>query len=242
MWQRFDLDTIAPMPWRNGGGATRELACWPPGASMDGFTARLSLATVAADGPFSRFPGVDRWITLLDGPGLRLRSRPGASVPAIDHALSAPFEPYAFAGEAEIDATLLGGASTDFNLMLCRGAGRATLQVLREAASLDGASDGLLLAWHGRWRCRLGADEVVCGPRQGLWWRDEVPAATLDARPTGADAADPPSVGAVPTDAPAVVSANAPALHANHPVLLVVCLDFGAAARAGSPPRAHAPG
>ncbi|MFG5407966.1 HutD family protein [Piscinibacter sakaiensis] len=37
-------------PWRNGGGHTRELWTWP----ADGpWQARLSVADIAADGPFS---------------------------------------------------------------------------------------------------------------------------------------------------------------------------------------------
>ena len=57
---RFDLAAIAPTPWKNGGGATRELACWPPGAGIDAFDWRVSVASVAASGPFLAYPGVDR--------------------------------------------------------------------------------------------------------------------------------------------------------------------------------------
>ena len=37
MVQRFDLASTPSVPWKNGGGSTRELACWPQGAGMDGF-------------------------------------------------------------------------------------------------------------------------------------------------------------------------------------------------------------
>jgi uncharacterized protein len=40
------------MPWKNGGGETTEIAVFPPGASLDAIAWRLSMASVAADGPF----------------------------------------------------------------------------------------------------------------------------------------------------------------------------------------------
>lgn len=70
----FDLATTPSMPWKNGGGSTQELACWPPGADMNSFEWRVSLATVDRPGPFSVFPAIDRQIMLLGGDGLHLRS------------------------------------------------------------------------------------------------------------------------------------------------------------------------
>ncbi len=63
-----------PMPWKNGAGRTTEIAVYPPGASLDAFLWRVSIADVERDGPFSRFPGIDRTIVLLEGGGMRLRS------------------------------------------------------------------------------------------------------------------------------------------------------------------------
>ncbi len=51
-------------PWKNGGGMTADVAASPPGAGMDGFDWRVSIARVEADGPFSVFPGVDRTMAL----------------------------------------------------------------------------------------------------------------------------------------------------------------------------------
>ena len=45
--QFFDLATVPATPWKNGGGSTRELACWPLGAGMDAFGWRVSVATIA---------------------------------------------------------------------------------------------------------------------------------------------------------------------------------------------------
>src|SRR5580693_9452195 len=54
-------------PWRNGGGITREIAAWPPGATLTDFDWRVSMAAVREAGPFSHFPGIDRVLTIVEG-------------------------------------------------------------------------------------------------------------------------------------------------------------------------------
>ena len=171
MMQRFDRATLAATPWKNGGGVTREIACWPQGAGMDDFQWRLSIATIAASGPFSAFPGVDRIIALLDGPGVRLASRDGA----IDHALNRPLEPFSFPGEAAIDSTVLGDASSDFNVMARRSLLRAQLLVPRAPASIEAAAHGMLLAVQGSWHAYAASSgaEHRLESGQGCWWADE---------------------------------------------------------------------
>jgi uncharacterized protein len=104
------IDAV-PVPWRNGGGLTRELVREP--ASGDGFDWRVSVAQVDFDGPFSTFEGYDRILVLLSGDGLDLHVAADASVVA----LRPPFGLHRFAGELVIHATLPVGATTDFNLM-----------------------------------------------------------------------------------------------------------------------------
>ena len=99
------------MPWKNGGGVTREIVCLPPGAGMNDFDWRVSIAHIASDGPFSAFPGIDRVITLLSGGGVHLLGDDGQ----VDHPLDTPLAPFAFAGEAAIHAHLLAGDCHDFN-------------------------------------------------------------------------------------------------------------------------------
>lgn len=111
-------DRIAT-PWKNGGGVTREVAAFPPGAGMDDFGWRISLADVAADGPFSAFPGVDRVLTVIAGAGLVL------DVEGQVVTLDAAAPPLAFAGEAKVAARLTGGPIRDLNLMVRRGGWRA---------------------------------------------------------------------------------------------------------------------
>ncbi len=60
------------MPWKNGGGVTVEIAIHPAGASVDDFDWRVSMATVASDGPFSIFSGIDRTLSVLEGDGIVL--------------------------------------------------------------------------------------------------------------------------------------------------------------------------
>lgn len=164
---RFALADIVPTPWKNGGGATREIACWPPGTGLDSFDWRISVATIAADGAFSVFAGIDRSITLLSGDGVLLHGEHGT------HRLDQPLVPFAFAGETPIRATLLGGASEDFNVMTRRGRCRADVKVWRYA--VDGPSTpphaALLLAVQGDWRCAVAGDApTLLTPGSGLWW------------------------------------------------------------------------
>ena len=68
------------MPWRNGGGTTMEILV--AGDDPGQFDFRVSIATVAADGPFSRFPGYQRHIMLIAGNGMVHTSSPLTCVPA----------------------------------------------------------------------------------------------------------------------------------------------------------------
>lgn len=117
---------VPAMPWKNGMGRTRELAIHPAGAGLSGFLWRVSVAEVDRAAPFSAFPGVDRHIALLEGDGFVMHFGDGC-----EHALLEPYAPFAFAGEAAVDATLAGGPTRDFNLMLRRGAARGSLEAWR---------------------------------------------------------------------------------------------------------------
>lgn len=185
---RFALADIAPTPWKNGGGATREIACWPAGTGLDSFDWRISVATIAADGAFSVFAGIDRSITLLSGDGVLLHGEHGT------HRLDQPLVPFAFAGETPIRATLLGGASEDFNVMTRRGRCRADVKVWRYA--VDGPSTpphaALLLAVQGDWRCAVAGDApTLLTPGSGLWWSHAAarPAISVQPQPRADDPA-----------------------------------------------------
>jgi uncharacterized protein len=121
---------LVAAPWKNSGGVTREVAAMPPGAGLDAFVWRVSIADVAQAGPFSRFAGIDRTLVLLSGAGMLLdeaRETGGTQV----HALTQPLDVARFAGEAAIDARLVDGATRDFNLMVRRGAAHGVLDIWR---------------------------------------------------------------------------------------------------------------
>lgn len=165
MLQRFSIADLPATPWKNGGGSTREIVCRPQGAGMDGFDWRVSIATIAQPGPFSAFPGVDRLIMLLDGDGVHLHSSSG-----INHRLDQTHAPFAFAGDVALDCTLLGGPSTDFNVMTRRGHLRANLHVLGAATDIPVAPRGMLLALRGDWQLQGSSGAQFCAAGQGLWW------------------------------------------------------------------------
>jgi environmental stress-induced protein Ves len=184
--QYFERSALVPMPWKNGGGVTREIACYPPGAGMEDFEWRISIATIAVDGPFSVFNGIDRVIMLLQGAGMRLHSRDGR----IDHALDKRLMPFAFAGEASLDCTLLSGGSQDFNVMTRREKLRASVRVLRGPQQMDRSAHGLLLAAQGVWDVEMSSEleaRKTIAADAGMWWSDEMLSCRLT--PTTADAA-----------------------------------------------------
>lgn len=189
MWHHFSLDSIAPTPWKNGGGQTLPLASWPPGAGLDDFDWRVSIATIAASGPFSVFGGVDRVIMLLDGAGMRLRADDGSLNARIDQ----PLQPFAFAGDTALHCDLLAGSTQDFNLMLRRQrmSGRVWVHHAQPSTQrrLPPSPHGLLLAWRGRWQ--LQADQTPpthLQPGQGLWWADAATPPALSAHASDGDA------------------------------------------------------
>lgn len=129
-WQIVQLADVSPSPWRNGGGVTRELACWP---HSDDWIWRMSVAEVAQSGPFSRFDGVQRWFAVLAGAGVRL------SMGEHSHTLTGSSAPLCFDGALPVDCQLLDGATQDFNLMV--RSDRAVAQMRRVSGDLSRTLD-----------------------------------------------------------------------------------------------------
>ena len=113
-------------PWKNGLERTREIAVQPSADGSDAFLWRVSIAEVDSAAPFSRFPGIDRQIALLDGNGFTMMLDDSHT-----HALTTPFAPFAFAGEASVAVTLVDGPTRDFNLMVHRAQARGEVLVLQ---------------------------------------------------------------------------------------------------------------
>ncbi|MEW9836463.1 HutD/Ves family protein, partial [Mesorhizobium marinum] len=147
-------DSYRRTPWKNGGGETSEIAVHPEGAGFDDFSWRVSMARVAADGPFSAFPGIDRTLSVLEGKGIALDI--DVRDPVV---LTADSEPLRFAADATTFGRLVDGPISDLNVMTRRGRfdhrvtrrdvdGRIML-VVSGASLLFCAGPGLRLAAEG---------------------------------------------------------------------------------------------
>jgi environmental stress-induced protein Ves len=102
------------MPWKNGGGSTTEVALAPATATLDNFDWRISMAHVAASGPFSRFPGINRTLAVIAGRGIHLTVNGGTVT------LDRDSQPHFFPGDVETSVTLIDGPIDDLNVMSSR--------------------------------------------------------------------------------------------------------------------------
>jgi environmental stress-induced protein Ves len=142
--------------WKNGGGMTWQIASEPPGAGY-AFDWRISLAKVAADGPFSSFPGVDRLLTVLKG-AMRLSVAGRASI-----VLDANAAPYSFPGDAACAAELIAPV-VDLNLMARRDSFRAAVETIYVQAQAPLGLDGdtiILFVATGQVEIMVGGDWVA---------------------------------------------------------------------------------
>ncbi len=122
--QHLTASDYTVQPWKNGKGTTTEL--WR--LERDGtLLVRLSRAAVVEDGPFSIFPGLERNLTVLTGPGFRLTGE------GIDLTCT-PLVPVAFPGDVAVTASGTGGQrSDDFNVMTARALPRPKVAVMTDA-------------------------------------------------------------------------------------------------------------
>jgi environmental stress-induced protein Ves len=117
-----------PMPWANGKGVTVEMLR----VDRDGVLLwRLSRASVVEDGDFSLFPGIERNLTVITGPGFDLV---GQGL----HLQARPLVPVAFPGDTAISATGVTAPSDDFNVMTARIVPRPSVRVVTGEANLPG--------------------------------------------------------------------------------------------------------
>lgn len=149
------LASVAPQPWRNGGGLTRELLAWPMDPAQGPWLARISVADIMRDGDFSVYPGVERWFAVIDGAGVELGFASGTLN------LTNCTEPCRFDGEEAPACRLLAGPTRDLNLMSQRASGDSQMQRVQPA-----------LAWHSGAELRAvftaGPMVLRVGPRPEL--------------------------------------------------------------------------
>ncbi|ENU91901.1 hypothetical protein F971_02994 [Acinetobacter vivianii] len=97
------------MLWKNGAGYTVELAR-SAGESLDTFDWRISMADVKSAGDFSRFNGMQRILTVLEGQGIELY---------IDDEYESltTLQSVQFSGDGATRCELIDGQIRDFNLI-----------------------------------------------------------------------------------------------------------------------------
>jgi len=130
----------AAIPWRNGGGVTRDVIVSPASATLDAFDWRISIAEIARDGPFSRFPGIDRKLAVLAGKvALTVEGRGPVALDTHGPVLDFP-------GEAAVEGHVIDGPSTDLNVMTWRGRFTARMAMQSAAQPKIGAHVTVIVA------------------------------------------------------------------------------------------------
>jgi len=124
----YSPQSFQTLPWRNGLGSTVELLAETPNKNK-AFSWRLSIASVANDGPFSDFSGYDRTLLLLEGYGITLNKPNG-----IFKVLNSSLDYANFKGEDLIDATLHHGPIKDFNIMTLRSICTSSVTAISETS------------------------------------------------------------------------------------------------------------
>jgi len=121
-------------PWKNGGGVTHEAVRVPADGAI--FHWRVSVATIAASGPFSDFSGYRRCMVLLAGAGVELRFADGtrASLREVGALI-------AFDGGLAAHCELWAGECTDLNLMVSAALPAPRVRVLRLTGALANLRD-----------------------------------------------------------------------------------------------------
>lgn len=135
-------------PWKNGRGTTTEL--WR--LEREGqLLVRLSRAAVVEDGAFSLFPGIERNLTVLSGPGFRLTGE------GLDFRCD-PLVPMAFPGDVPVMASeTMGQRSDDFNVMTARHLPKPEVRVMQNG-SLSAAGK---LALYALGPCRMNGRDMA---------------------------------------------------------------------------------
>lgn len=143
-------EAFVTMPWKNGGGITREIARRDDG---DRLIWRLSMAEVASDGPFSAFPGLMRILTVIRGAGLVLRTPEGVIE-------AEPFHPVRFPGDLPVACSRIAGDVTDLNVIFDPARIEARVTRLRGPEDWRATGGAAFLCLSGR----VEADETPVPP------------------------------------------------------------------------------
>jgi uncharacterized protein len=164
----IDAAAVAPTAWKNGGGRTRTLLALP---SEDAWQLRISMADVEKDGPFSAYPGVERWLALVEGPGMELEfAHRTVTLTPLD-------PPLAFDGAAAPFGRLLQGPVRDLNLMNQGGRAAMHAALPERPWRAQQRCCGLFALQAGHWSCADGRSAGL--GRHALLWLDQAPRAEM---------------------------------------------------------------
>ncbi|MES2073748.1 MAG: HutD family protein [Pseudomonadota bacterium] len=155
-------------PWKNGGGSTADVLAEPPGASLEHFDWRVSLASIEGSGPFSEFKGVDRSLHLISEAPLRLL------VDEVCFQLDRQNPSLRFSGEARVRAETGGQAHTVLNVMCRRHsfAHAVSLHAFSGSQQLE-LSPATTILFVQSGACRLAGQDIVLQQYDALRVQDE---------------------------------------------------------------------
>ncbi len=178
--QIIQADSVAPQAWRNGGGQTRELLAWP---NTSDWRLRISRADITTSGPFSAFPGVQRWFVVLSGHGVVLHM-PTPDGHSLDHVLLPGHTPLHFDGGLAPGCALVDGPTQDLNLM-ARGGQACMLAVDADTDwQCSHTMGGLYTACSGIWGTTASVSasdgqRSLALPPHTLLWLAQAPATPM---------------------------------------------------------------
>jgi environmental stress-induced protein Ves len=176
------VDEVAPTPWKNGGGVTRELLRL---GAADDWTLRISVADIAADGPFSAFPGIRRYFAVIDGAGVRLRWADGRVLELTQRSGVISFD-----GADAPECELIDGPTRDLNVMVRQGGPEFEIGALYMRGYPVGSSEGPSGLFTARPVALMGrAGEWSDGalPAMSLLWAEQREMSLSHIEPTDAD-------------------------------------------------------
>jgi environmental stress-induced protein Ves len=120
----FARSSYQQMLWKNGGGTTREIDRFPIG--REPYLWRLSQARIERDGPFSAFPGYDRWLCVLTPEGILLNDS------KLDF-----LRPHRFSGDASVECRVGQTGAEDLGLIFDRSKVDASMTVVEGPTDLS---------------------------------------------------------------------------------------------------------
>lgn len=132
------------MPWKNGRGFTSEIAIFPAGSTLEknNFSWRLSSAEVTENGPFSSFPGCERYLAIIEGAGLKLQFENENKLIDQNSFLQ-------FSGELKVHSELIDGKIRDLNLILKKETHQVQFKILNTSLNKLAQGTSIIFVMEG---------------------------------------------------------------------------------------------